>query len=65
MDNFKMDRNVVSNLTFEEADNHTAFYKDKTPLQRLMHACFIINNIYNVKPTTKINRKITFARKNE
>jgi hypothetical protein len=63
MDNYRMDRSVVSKSTFEEADDHVTFYKDKTPLERLNHACFIINSIFNVTPNTKVDRKVTFARK--
>ncbi len=63
MDNFRMDRSVVSKSTFEEADDHVTLYKDKTPLERLNHACFIINSIFNVTPNTKVDRKVTFARK--
>jgi hypothetical protein len=63
MRNFRMDRTVVTQATFEEADNHVTFYKDKTPLERLNHACFIINSIFKVNPNTKVDRKITFARK--
>ena len=44
-----MDRSVVSHSTFNEADDHVTFYKDKTPLERLNHACFIINSIFNLK----------------
>jgi hypothetical protein len=63
MDNFRMNRSVVSKSTFEEADDHVTFYKDKTPLERLNHACYIINSIFNVTPNTKVDRKVTFARK--
>jgi hypothetical protein len=63
MENYKMDRTVISKLSYEDADDHVTFYKDKTPLVRLNHACFIINSIFNVTPFTKVDRKITFARK--
>lgn len=63
MDDYKMDRSVVSHSTFEEADDHVTFYKDKTPLERLNAACFIINSIFNVTHDSKVDRKITFARK--
>jgi hypothetical protein len=63
MEEYKMDRSVVSHSTFNEADDHVTFYKDKTPLERLNHACFIINSIFNVTPFTKVDRTVTFARK--
>ena len=60
---FKMDRTVVSAGTFEEADDHVSFWQNKTPLERLNAACFIINNIYQVTPQTKVDRTIIGARK--
>ncbi|WP_293875378.1 hypothetical protein [Flavobacterium sp.] len=63
MDDFRMNRNVVSKSTFEEADDHVTFYKDKTPLERLKAACFIINSIFVVTPATQVDKKVTFARK--
>ena len=35
MHDFKMDRTVISKSSFEEADDHVTFYKNKTPLERL------------------------------
>lgn len=63
MENFRMNRSVVTKSTFDEADDHVTYYKNKTPLERLNHACFIINSIFNVTQFTKIDRKVTFARK--
>jgi hypothetical protein len=63
MENFKMDRTVASKLTFEEADDHVSFYKDKTPLERLNYACDIINSIFDIKPNQKMDRTLTFSRK--
>ncbi len=63
MDNYRMDRTVVSQSTFEEADDHVTFYKDKTPLERLNDACSIINQIFQVTPNTKVNKTIIFSRK--
>ena len=58
-----MVRSIVSHSTFEEADDHVTFYKDKTPLERLKAACFIINSIFNVVANTKVYRNVPFARK--
>jgi hypothetical protein len=63
MDTFEMDRTVVSKSTFEEADDHVTFYKDKTPLERLNAACYIINHIFQVSPESKMDRKFTSKRK--
>ena len=61
--NYKMDRSRVIGQTFAEADDHTSFWADETPLERLNAACFIINNIYNVTPQTKMDKTLLAARK--
>ncbi|WP_395044711.1 hypothetical protein [Flavobacterium sp.] len=63
MDNYKMDRTVVSKSTFEEADDHVTFYQDKTPLERLNYACDIINSIFDSTPEKKVDRTIFSSRK--
>ena len=59
-----MDRKTVSKSTFKEADDHTTYFKEKTPLQRLNNACFIINQIFQVSPKTKVDRAFIQTRKN-
>ncbi len=63
MDKFKMDRSIVSKSTFEEADDHVTFYKNKTPLERLNYACDIINSIFNSSPEKKVDRTVFSSRK--
>jgi hypothetical protein len=63
MENYKMDRSVVSKSSFEEADDHVTFYKDKTPLERLNYACDIINSIFDSDPQKKVDRTIISSRK--
>lgn len=63
MSQYKMIRTVVSKSSFKEADDHVQYFKDKTPLERLNHACFIIYSIFNTSQNTKLNRQITSVRK--
>lgn len=63
MENFRMDRTVVLKSTFEEADDHVSFYAEKTPLEKLNHACHIINSIFNSSPEKKVDRTIVSSRK--
>ena len=63
METIKMDRSVANKLSFEEADDHVTFYKDKTPLERLNFACDIINSIFNSNPDEKVDRTIVSSRK--
>ncbi|CAN5637540.1 hypothetical protein BH10BAC3_BH10BAC3_19300 [soil metagenome] len=60
---YKMDRSVLSANTFEVADDHVSFWEDKTSLERLNAACFIINNIYNVTAQTKVDKTLVTVRK--
>ena len=64
-DNYKMDRSLVQKQTFEEADDHVRYWEDKTPLERLNAACFIINQIFGVTPQTKVDKTLVVARKHE
>ena len=63
MEQFKMDRTVVTKQTFAAADDHVTFYNDKTPQERLDYACSIINSIFNSTPEMKVDRTIISARK--
>ena len=60
---YRLDRNHVSALSFEESDDHITYWLDKTENERLNAACFLINQIYGVTPQTKIDRSITDQRK--
>ena len=60
---YKLDRTLVSALTFKEADDHVTYWSDKTEDERLNAACFLINQIYGVTPQTKVDRTITDKRK--
>lgn len=58
-----MNRRIVSKSSFEEADDHVTFYKDKTPLERLNYACDIINSIFDSNSKKKVDRTIFSSRK--
>ena len=58
-----LNRHEAQALSFNEADDHTTYWSDKTEEERLNAACFIINQIFNVTPETKVNRSITDKRK--
>jgi hypothetical protein len=63
MESIKMNSSIMSKSSFEEADNHVDFYKDKTPSERLNYACDSINSIFNSNPNQKVDRTVFFARK--
>lgn len=58
-----MDRSFVQKLGLDEAGDHVSFWEDKTPLERLNAACFIINQIYGVTPQTKVDKTLVVVRK--
>ena len=60
-----MDRTVVSKSTFEEADDHVTFYKNKTPLERLNYACDIINSNFNTSSEKKVDCSTISSRKHD
>lgn len=64
MQQYRIDKTVVSKSSFKEADDNVTYFKNKTPLERLNHACFIIHQIFNSSPKAKLNRQITTVRKN-
>ena len=63
--NYKMDRSLVKGQSFEEADDHVSYWLEKTPLERLNAACFIINQVYGVTPQTKVEKTLVIARKHD
>jgi translation initiation factor 2B subunit (eIF-2B alpha/beta/delta family) len=50
-------------MTVEQADYHVSYRDDKTADERLNAACFIINQIFDVTPSSKIDVSITDKRK--
>ncbi|MFP5039728.1 hypothetical protein [Parasediminibacterium sp. JCM 36343] len=62
---YKLDRTAVTALSFEQADDHTSYWQDKTPNERLNAACFLINQIYGVTAQTKVDRTVITCRKHK
>ena len=60
---YKIDRSLITALSFEEADDHVSYWLDKTEDERLNAACFLINQVYNVTPQTKVDRTVIDQRK--
>jgi len=60
---YKLDRNRLKLMTMQEADDHVTYWNNKTELERLNAACFIINQIFGVTPSTKIDFKYISKRK--
>ena len=56
---YQLDRNELKAMSFAEADNHVTYWEDKSMDERLNAACFIINQIFNVTPSSKIDLRFT------
>lgn len=62
---YKMNRSVLSASSFAEAGNHVEYWQNKTPMERLNAACFIINNLFNITAATRMRKDILTARKRD
>jgi hypothetical protein len=60
---FKMDRSLVVAQNFEQVDNHTGFYDNKSCQERLNVDYFIIYNIYGTNQHIKIDKSLISCRK--
>ena len=61
---YKLDKTSLTAMTFEEADDHVIYWKNKSESERLDAACFIINQIFEVTPFDKVDFTFTNKRKN-
>ncbi len=60
---YKLDRSLLQSTTVEEANDHVTYWNDKTKSERLNAACFIINQIFGVTPSTKVDVNLINKRK--
>lgn len=60
---YQLDRNVLKAMSFDEADDHVTYWQHKSMNERLNAACFLINQIFNVTPSAKIDLRFTDKRK--
>lgn len=65
MKTFKLDRTAFSIKTFNEADNTTQFWRNKTSNERFEAAWYLICQAYNLDPSKqhKLDRTIFSFRK--
>lgn len=55
---YRLDKTAFKGMTFEEADEHYSYWKDKSYEERIDAAFFLINQIYKITPSTKLDRTI-------
>lgn len=57
-ENSRMDRNVFAQQTFAEADDHTTYWKDKSPGERLRAAFELTNRVYGTTNEKRLDRTV-------
>ena len=62
---YMLDKTVFQASTVEEADNHYAYWKDKSLKERLEAACYLINQFYGTTPQTPIDKTVFTKRKHK
>ncbi len=60
---FRLDRTAFKATTASEADDHVSEWKNKTYIERLEAAWYLINQIYGTTSKTKLDRTVFSARK--
>jgi len=60
-----MDKNAFKASTFEEADNHYGYWKDKSMTERLNAAFYLIQQVYGTTNTTPLDKKVFSKRKHK
>lgn len=60
---YKLDKSILTSMTLKEADNHVNYWDKKSESDRLDAACFIINQIFGVSPSDKVDFAFTDKRK--
>ena len=60
---FRLDKTAFKATNLKDADDHVTEWKDKTPLERLEAAWFLINHAYGIDSDTRLDRTIFSKRK--
>ena len=63
--NNRLDKTAFKAQSFKEADNHTAYWRTKTPGERLEAAFKLINQIYGTTNQTPLGRTVFSKRKHK
>jgi hypothetical protein len=60
---YKMDKTAFKVSTFEEADNHYGFWKNKSMKERFDAAFYLIQQAYGTTNSTRLDRTVFSKRK--
>ena len=64
-ENYSLDKTAFNKLTFEEAGNHFAYWKNKSYKERLEAACYLINQMFGTTPQTPIDTTVFTKRRHK
>ena len=60
---YKLDKSIITSMSFKETDDQVEYWENKSEYDRLDAACFIINQIFGVPPSDKVDFALTDKRK--
>jgi len=62
---YKLDRTAFQGMTFEEADNHYGYWKDKSLKERLNAGCYLSMQMFGCDKHTPIDKTVFSKRKHK
>jgi len=62
---YKLDRTAFQRMTFEEADNHYGFWKDKSLKERWNAGCYLSMQMFGCNKHTAIDKTVFNKRKHK
>ena len=60
---FRLDRTAFKATNVQEADDHVTYWKDKSHIERLEAAWYLINQVYGTTSKTRLDRTVFSKRK--
>ena len=62
---YNIDKTAFSGMKAEEADNHYAYWKNKSFRQRLEAGCYLINQMYGTTAQTPLDKGVFSKRRHK
>ena len=62
---YQFDKTAFKATTFEEADNHYGYWKNKSYSERLDAAFYLIHQVYGTTSKTPLDKTVFSQRKNK
>lgn len=62
---YNLDKTTFREMTFQEADHHYGYWKNKSLKERLDAACYLINQFHGTTPQTPVDKTVFTKRKHK